>query len=254
MELATEALVWLGIVAVIAGFVDSVAGGGGLIAIPAMLLFQVPPINALATNKLQGSFGTATAAITMLKHGQITLANPFAYFIMALAGGAMGTWLVQQLAAEYLQMLVPLVLTIIAVYFLLSGNAAETDRPAAMGENMYRNCVVPAIGGYDGFFGPGAGSFYALTGVAMRGQKLVTATANAKMMNFSSNIASLLVFVFSGKVIWLVGGVMIVGQILAAYLGSLAVITVGAKLIRPVIVVICLGMISRYAWQQGYLV
>jgi len=112
---------------------------------------------------------------------------------------------------------------------------------------------VPAIGVYDGFFGPGAGSFYAMTGSALQGQSIVAATANAKLMNFASNIASLIVFIAGGKVLWLVGGVMILGQMLGAYIGSMAVISIGGKLVRPVIVFVCLLMIARYGWQQGYL-
>ncbi|MBX2869382.1 MAG: TSUP family transporter [Acidiferrobacterales bacterium] len=254
MELAIEALLWLGLIGIIAGFVDSAAGGGGLIAVPAMLLFGVPPINALATNKLQGSFGTATAAITMLKRGKVTLSRPLRYFALALIGGALGTWMVQQFPAEALKIIVPLVLTVIALYFLLAGSNTEKTRSARMGNNTYLYAVVPPIGFYDGFFGPGAGSFYAATGVALRGNDMVGATANAKLLNFASNIASLVVFVIGGKVLWIVGGVMILGQMLGAYLGSLAVISYGGRLVRPLIVLACLLMVTRYAWQEGYLV
>jgi len=254
VELATEAFIWLGLIAVVAGFVDSLAGGGGLITIPAMLLFQVPPINAIATNKLQGSFGTATSAITMLARKKVTLGRPWFTFALAAAGGVAGTWLVQQVSAESLELMVPLVLTIIALYFLLSGNRTEQQRVPIIGEGAYQNVVVPSIGAYDGFFGPGAGSFYAMTGAALQGQSIVAATANAKLMNFASNIASLVAFIAGGKVLWLVGGVMILGQIIGAYLGSLAVISVGGRLVRPVIVLVCLVMIARYGWQQGYFV
>ena len=252
MELTTDALVWLGMIAVLAGFIDSVAGGGGLIAIPAMLLFQIPPINAIATNKLQGSFGTATAAITMLKKGKVTLPNPWHYFVIALLGGIAGAFLVYQFNAGTLEVLVPLVLTAVALYFLLSGESSDSERTPTVSDFLYKNIVVPVIGIYDGFFGPGAGSFYAMTGVALRGQKLITATANAKVLNFGSNVASLVVFIIGGSVFWTVGAVMIVGQMVGAYLGSLAVISVGGRLIRPVIVTVCLGMIARYAWQKGY--
>ena len=254
MELAAEALLWLGLIGVIAGFVDSVAGGGGLIAVPAMMLFGVPPINALATNKLQGSFGTATAALTMLKRGRVSLSRPVRYFMLALLGGAFGTWLVQLFPAEALKIIVPLVLTVIALYFLLAGSNTDNVRPARIGDNTYLYAVVPPIGFYDGFFGPGAGSFYAATGIALRGNEMVGATANAKLLNFASNIASLAVFIIGGKVLWMVGGVMILGQVAGAYLGSLAVISFGGRLVRPLIVLACLLMVTRYAWQEGYLV
>jgi len=254
LELAAEALIWLALIAAIAGFVDSVAGGGGLISVPAMMLFGVPPINALATNKLQGSFGTATAAITMLKKGKVSLSRPVLYFVLALLGGALGTWLVQQFSADALKVIVPLILTIIALYFLLSGSHEKEGRKPMIGDNAYLYGVVPPIGIYDGFFGPGAGSFYAASGAALRANNIVGATANAKLLNFASNVASLLVFVVGGKVMWGVGGVMIVGQIVGAYVGSLAVISFGARLVRPLIVLACLIMVARYAWQEGYLV
>ena len=253
MEFTNDALILLGLIAVVAGFVDSIAGGGGLITVPAMLLFQVPPINALATNKLQGSFGTATAAMTMFRRGKITLPNPRLLFLMAVLGGATGTIIVQFLSADSLQLIVPLVLTFIALYFLLAKNNAETERPPKVSNGSYSNAVVPVIGAYDGFFGPGAGSFFALAGVALRGQTLIAATANAKLLNFGSNIASLTVFILGGKVLWVIGGAMVAGQMLGAYLGSLAVINIGAKLIRPVIVLACLLMILRYAEQQKML-
>lgn len=254
MELATEVFIWLALIAAIAGFVDSVAGGGGLISVPAMMLFGVPPINALATNKLQGSFGTATAAVTMLKKGKVSLSRPVRYFVFALLGGASGTLLVQQVSPEALKVVVPLILTVIALYFLLSKSYEHEGRKPLIGDNAYLYGVVPPIGFYDGFFGPGAGSFYAASGVALRANNIVGATANAKMLNFASNIASLIVFIVGGKVMWGVGAVMIVGQIFGSYAGSLAVISFGAQLVRPLIVLACLVMVARYAWQEGYLV
>jgi len=113
--------------------------------------------------------------------------------------------------------------------------------------------VVPGIGFYDGMFGPGAGSFFSMAGVALRGQNLVTATAHAKLLNFASNIAALAVFVAGGKVLWTVGAVMVAGQVIGAWAGSHAMVRGGAKLIRPVIVTVCFAMLGRYLWQKGYL-
>ncbi len=254
MELAAEAFIWLALIAAIAGFVDSVAGGGGLISVPAMMLFGVPPISALATNKLQGSFGTATAAVTMLKKGKVSLNRPLRYFVLAVLGGALGTWLVQQFPADTLKIIVPLILTVIALYFLLSNSDEKAGRKPLIGDNAYLYGVVPPIGFYDGFFGPGAGSFYAASGVALRANDIVSATANAKLLNFASNVASLVVFIVGGKVMWGVGVAMIAGQMVGAYAGSLAVISFGARLVRPLIVLACLVMVARYAWQEGYLV
>ena len=97
-------------------------------------------------------------------------------------------------------------------------------------------------------FGPGTGSFFSLSNIALRGQQIITATGNAKVFNFASNIAAVVVFMIGGKVVWLVGGVMIVGQILGAYLGSLMVIKKGSKLIRPLVVIMCFLMVVRYLY------
>ena len=174
-------------------------------------------------------------------------------FLLAVAGGGVGTICVQRVSNQTLSVIVPITLTAIALYFLLhSSDDAERQTPR-LTEKAFGYTAVPAIGGYDGFFGPGAGSFYAFGGVALRGQHLVDATANAKLLNAGSNLASLVVFVVGGKVLWTVGAAMIIGQILGAWLGSLAVLNVGAKLIRPMIVLACLLMIMRYAEQQDLL-
>ncbi|WP_261796483.1 TSUP family transporter [Pelistega indica] len=122
-----------------------------------------------------------------------------------------------------------------------------------MEEKLFNTTVVPGIGFYDGIFGPGTGSFFSLSNIALRGQQIVTATGNAKVFNFASNIAAVLVFVFSGKVVWLVGAVMICGQILGAYLGSLMVIKNGSKLIRPLVVIMCFLMVARYMYSKFWL-
>lgn len=237
--------------ATVAGFVDTVAGGGGLITLPVLLLAQLPPVHALATNKLQGSFGTFTASYAMLRRRLVRWAEVRWPFAAALAGAAAGTFAVQHVHAGALDVIIPVVLVGIGLYFLLAPGAGDVERRPRLGAGAYRNGVVPAIGFYDGFFGPGTGSFFSLAGVSLRGQSLVTATANAKLLNFASNAASLAVFVVGGKVVWMAGAVMIVGQVIGAWLGSHAVVRGGARLIRPLIVVMCTAMVLRYAWQKG---
>ena len=244
-------LVVLALGAGLAGFIDTIAGGGGLITLPLLLLSGLPPVAALATNKLQGSFGTLVATLTLLTRRQIVLAEIGLGFVMAFCGGVIGALAVRWIQPKALDVLIPIVLGGIALYFLFAPNAGEIAGRARMAPALYRQLVVPIIGFYDGFFGPGTGSFFALAGVALRGETLLRATAFAKVLNFASNLAAFLIFLLAGKVVWLAGAAMVCGQILGAYAGAHAVIRGGARLIRPLIVVICFAMLARYVWQKG---
>ncbi|TWI57399.1 hypothetical protein IQ22_00615 [Pseudomonas duriflava] len=245
-------LLILGLVAFAAGFIDTLAGGGGLITVPTLMLAQIPPLYALATNKLQASFGTLIATLTLLRKRKIVWSEVKKPFLASFVGSALGALVIQHVDAGALEVLVPVVLGVIALYFLLAPNAGALERKPRMGPRLHRLLVVPLIGFYDGFFGPGTGSFFSLSEVALRGRDLIAATATAKSLNLASNVASLLIFILGGKVLWLVGGVMAIGQLAGAYLGSLAVIGGGARLIRPLIVLICLAMLGRYLYQNGY--
>ncbi len=234
--------------AALAGFIDSIAGGGGLIGIPVLLLSGLPPINALATNKVQGMAGSFTASMTMIKKGVVDFRKIWFAALMSFIGATLGTICVHYIDVSVLDILVPIVLIMIGLYFLLVPNIGDVEKKPRMQEKVFNTTVVPGIGFYDGIFGPGTGSFFSLSNIALRGQQIITATGNAKVFNFASNIAAVVVFVVSGKVVWLVGGVMIIGQILGAYLGSLMVIKNGSKLIRPLVVVMCFLMVARYLY------
>ncbi len=234
--------------ALIAGFVDSLAGGGGLITLPALLLAQIPPVGALATNKLQASFGTLTSSVRMLRSGMVSWRNIRPLFIASLVGSALGTLLVQRVDTSVLDIVIPVVLVVIALYYLLAPNVSEASTPK-ISERLYKVFVAPCIGFYDGFFGPGTGSLFAFSRNALRGDSLVNSTARAKLMNFASNVTSLALFVFSGHIVWLAGAIMIVGQVLGAYLGSHMIIGGKVHWIRPLLVCVCIAMAIRYLWQ-----
>lgn len=251
--LSPEILAMLFAAALVAGFVDAIAGGGGLITIPVLLLAQVPPLHALATNKLQGSFGSLTASLMALRRRLVHWSEMRVLFGCSLIGAGAGAYAVQFVQAQTLDMVIPAVLVSIALYFLLAPNAGAMAGQPRLNSTAYRGVVVPGIGFYDGMFGPGTGSFFSLAGVALRGQDLITATAHAKVLNFASNIASLVVFVAGGKVLWTVGAAMVAGQVIGAWGGSHAMVRGGTKLIRPVIVTVCFVMLGRYLWQKGLL-
>lgn len=251
--LSADVLAALFGVAMVAGFVDAIAGGGGLITIPALLLAQVPPLHALATNKLQGSFGSLTASVMALRRRLVHWSEMRWLFAFSLIGAGFGAYAVQFVQAETLDVVIPVVLVGIALYFLLAPNAGAVEKKPRLNQLAYQGVVVPGIGFYDGMFGPGTGSFFSLAGVSLRGQTLVTATAQAKVLNFASNIASLVVFVAGGKVLWAVGAAMIAGQVIGAWAGTHAMVRGGTKLIRPMIVTVCAVMLGRYLWQKGLL-
>jgi uncharacterized protein len=248
-----ETLGLLGAGAGLAGFVDTLAGGGGLITLPLLLLTGLPPLQALATNKLQGTFGALSATATLLARRQIFFGKIEAGFAVAFIGGLLGALGARTLGAGILDILIPFVLTGIACYFLLAPTAAEVGGKARMSRPAYLASVVPTIGFYDGFFGPGTGSFFALAGVALRGETLLKATAFAKVLNFGSNLGALVMFLAAGKVVWPYGAAMMCGQVLGATAGSHVMIRGGPRLIRPLIVTVCFIMIVRYGWQKGYL-
>jgi uncharacterized membrane protein YfcA len=248
----TSMLALFGGTAAVAGFVDAIAGGGGLITVPALLLGGVPPLQVLGTNKLQGAFGALVATLSLGSKAKFELKSSSLSFAMALVGGALGAFCIQLVDAKALDVMIPVVLAGIAVYFLLTPKIMhDIERRPLMAPAPYQMIVVPLIGFYDGLFGPGTGSFFALSGVALRGLELVRATANAKLFNFASNLASLGIFIYGGKVIWLIGGVMIGGQIIGARLGALAIHRGGAQLIRPMIIFVCLAMLTKYFVQKA---
>jgi uncharacterized membrane protein YfcA len=252
MELAfsLEVLSILFVVALVAGFIDTLAGGGGLLTVPAFLILQIPPLEALATNKLQAVFGSFTASVNMLARKVISWKSVRKAFIASLIGSAIGTVLVHFIDADILMVLIPIVLIVIAIYFGMSHEAGKDDKPQKISEKKYTLGVVPGIGFYDGVFGPGTGSLFTFANVALMGRNIITATANAKCLNFASNIASLIIFIFGGHIVWIVGGAMIIGQMIGATLGSHMVVNHGQKMIRPLIVIMCLLMCAKLLYDQ----
>ncbi len=245
MELTFQVITMLFFVALIAGFVDAMAGGGGLLTIPALLLSGMNPVAALATNKLQASAGSLSASITMIKKKLIHPKMMKTALIMAFVGSAIGTVLVQLSPPDFLRQALPFVIGAVGIYTLFSPNLGKLATSPKISQKAYERTFAPLIGFYDGYFGPGTGTFFSLSQVVLRGRDLVQATARAKLLNFATNIASLVFFILGGQVVWLVGVVMMLGQIIGAYLGSHMVVKGGAKFIRPVIVLVCFAMVIK---------
>ncbi len=245
MELTWQTLAILAVVALVAGFVDTLAGGGGLLTVPALLLAGLPPLSALGTNKLQSSFGTGMASYQVLRRRRVSWDQVKWPMAIAFGGSTLGTVAIQFVDTERLRLLIPVVLATIAAYFLFVPRAHQPPAEPRIGEGTFRATVIPVIGAYDGAFGPGTGSLFALSGVALRARTLVESTAIAKTLNFATNFASLLVFLVVGHIVWVAAGVMIVGQLVGAYVASHVLFRVKPLVLRALIVVMSLGMLAR---------
>lgn len=248
-EIATNLALILIAVGFLAGFIDSIAGGGGLLSVPALLLAGIPPVNALATNKLQGMAGAGTAFANYVHAGQVSPRQQLPMAVVSLIAGALGSLAASTLPAEVLRLIMPPILIAIALFFAFKPGLTDQPRPRRITPALFTATVVPLIAGYDGFFGPGTGSFFMLAFVLLAGSGVLKATAETKMLNFASNIGSFAVFALQGHVFWAVGLGMAAAQIAGATLGSRLALRVGARLIKPLLVVTSTGMALRLLWQ-----
>ncbi len=247
MEFGGEVIALLMGVAFVAGLIDAMAGGGGLLTIPALMSVGIPPVHAIATNKLQSSFGTASAVVAFARKGRIDFRRFRWPALGAFVGSALGAWLLQRLDPAFLSAFIPVLLILMAVYFLLAPKASEEDRHARLGK-VALLAIVSAIGFYDGFFGPGTGSFLATALVALFGMGIVSATAHTKFLNLASNLAALLALVVGGKVLWTLGLLMALSSVLGGQLGAHLAMRIGGKVIRPLLVVMSLALTAKLLW------
>ncbi|RUV84492.1 hypothetical protein EOA75_28310 [Mesorhizobium sp. M1A.F.Ca.IN.022.07.1.1] len=242
IDLTLQTVFMLTAAAFAAGFVDSIAGGGGLITIPALLLAGFSPVAALGTNKLQGMFGSGSATIHYAANGQVDLRRQLPSALLALVGGAIGALLATIVPGDFLRALLPVLLIAIALYFAFKPNMNDVDRAERLSPLLFGLTIVPAIGLYDGLFGPGTGSFLMLAFVSLAGYGLLKATAHTKLLNFASNIGGFVVFAAVGVIDWKIGLMMGVAQFLGARLGAGLAIKIGASLIKPLLVIVCVAL------------
>ncbi|RYY25718.1 MAG: hypothetical protein EOP62_12730 [Sphingomonadales bacterium] len=241
LELSVEALTFLIAIAFLAGAIDAVAGGGGLLTIPALMAAGVPPVAALATNKLQATVGTASAFWTFLRAGKVDVRQFALPAAGAFAGSIAGATAVQFIEPGFLAAFVPVLLIAMGFYFLLAPPMSEVDRRAAINRRRL-TAVVAGIGFYDGFFGPGTGSFLTTALVALGGLGLVRAIANTKMLNLATNIAALAAMIAGGKVLWALGMGMAAANVLGNQVGARLALRFGGKGVRPLLVVMSFAL------------
>jgi uncharacterized protein len=229
----------------VAGCVDTIAGGGGLITLPALLMTGIPPAAALATSKLQATGGSVTATLFFLRKRAIQLAAHRWAVATTFLGATLGGWLVLKIDASLLSRLITVLLLALGTYFALSPQIGTVDQQQRIGSTSFALTAAPLIGFYDGFFGPGTGMFLALAFVKLRGYNLTKATAHTKLLNATSNVAALIYFMLFGKIYWVAGLAMFSGQLLGALLGGRLVLKHGASLIRPMVTVVCFALAIR---------
>ena len=248
-EVATHLALLLILAAFVAGFVDSIAGGGGLIAMPMLLIAGASPLEALATNKLQGAFGAGTATVAYARAGHVRLKDQLGMAAISALAAAGGALVAKSLPADALRIIMPVILVAVAAFFALKPGISDDTRAQRMAPGVFAFTAVPLIAAYDGFFGPGTGSFFMLAFVMLAGFGMLKATAHTKLLNFASNIGSLAVFIPLG-VMWGGGGIaMGLAQMAGATLGARMAMRVGARLIKPLIVVVSVAMALRLLWQ-----
>ncbi|WP_237060851.1 TSUP family transporter [Microbulbifer sediminum] len=244
-ELSLVTYLILSAVAFAAGFISSIAGAGGMITLPALLWAGIPPLDALGTNKFQSVFGTLSSAINYFQKGHLDLRPLWPGLFAAIGGAALGTWSVTRLGGEQLQVLLPILLIAIAVYFAFSPRIADVDSQPRMRNGTFNLFVGGGIGFYGGFFGPGMGSFYALAFAALLGYNMRRATAHTKPLVLATNATSMVIFMAGGHLLLWLALCMSAAQAVGARLGSNLVVARGAQLVRPVIILATIAVAAR---------
>lgn len=238
-------LVALGGAGLLAGFVDAIAGGGALIGIPALLSAGLLPITAIATNKVQSVVGTAIAAATYWRGGFIPARRLLPAAVVTAASAFAGALAVKHIDTAILELAVPVALIIVASYFLLAPRLSDAAGAPRLDFARYVPMMGALIGFYDGAFGPGGGSFLTMGFVTLFGLGLTRAAGHTKALNLMSNLGALALFIPAGDVAWSAALAMAAGQVCGGYLGARTGIRFGARIIRPLVVLVSVAMALR---------
>jgi uncharacterized membrane protein YfcA len=248
LEITSEILAVLFGGGFLAGFVDSIAGGGGLISLPVLLSVGLPPQLALGTNKFQGSFGTLSASYNFIRKGKASLGQSLLGIVSTLTGAGLGAGLIQQLDPGFLKNIIPVLLMVVFVYTLLNKQLGVKRRAAMMSRKRFFVLFGLGLGFYDGFFGPGTGSFWTAALLVLLGYDMTQAAGTTRIMNFTSNIVALCIFMAGHNVLYRAGICMAAGQIIGARIGSGLAIRNGARFIRPIFLTVTFLTIARLGY------
>ena len=232
----------------VAGLVDSIAGGGGVIALPVLLSLGLPVPLALGTSKLQGTCGSLAASWHYFRHGVVDLRACRVGIVATLVGAAVGTLAVQSMDSSLLARLIPWLLGAILLYTIFRPAIGIEGRPPRMAAGTFFTLFGLGLGFYDGFFGPGVGSFWAIALILLLGYDFTRATGATKVMNATSNVVSVILFAHAGLVLVGAGAAMGAGQIVGARFGTGLVVKKGARFIRPIFLTMVGLTLLRLIW------
>lgn len=251
LELALDPLTLgaLVCVAFVAGLIDAIAGGGGLLTIPSLLMAGIPPHMALGTNKLCASMGAITSSLTFIKRRLFSPKHWIPALICTAIGALLGAWLAHFIPAQWLYQLLPVVVFSCGLYMLfapLPNSVTLSSAPPKQGRQVPQGLT---LGFYDGIAGPGTGAFWTVSNLLLYPLDLLRASAVARCMNCISNVAALSVFIAMGQVYWLLGLCMGTALMLGAFIGARMAISGGAKIIRPFFILVVLALTAKLAWQ-----
>ncbi len=252
-DLSLWTVLLLALAAGAAGWVDAVSGGGGLLQLPALFI-ALPAgseVNALATNKLSSIFGTATAARTYIKHLNPDWKTALPMASVAFVFSALGAATAHTVPTEYFGTGVVIALVLVWVWTFFNPLMGAVGNMRWSGRKRHYAAAVgvgAVIGFYDGIFGPGTGSFLLIALVGLMGYSFLSASSTAKIVNLGTNLAALLVFGFSGSILWILGLLMAVCSMGGAYFGARTAIRRGSPFVRIVFLAIVAILIVRLAW------
>lgn len=237
----------------LAAFIDSVVGGGGLISLPALLFTGLSPSAAVATNKLAGTMGSLTSTITFYRSGKIDLKSVMKFFPLTFIGSMIGAWIVHLMNPELLKPLMLVMLAAVAIYTIFKKDWGSISAVKKLSKAKFALflIVITAIGFYDGFLGPGTGSFL-IFAFLMVGYDFLKAAGNAKLLNFGSNVGALIMFIFLGQINFAYGLIMGVAQILGAICGSKYAIKRGSGYVRGLFITVTVLLLAKNAYDFFY--
>jgi len=229
------------------------AGGGGLLTVPGLMATGIPPVSALATNKMSAIFSPISATWHFWRQGRIDIFKLWRPALLALVGAACGAACVSFVNPAALKQIVPFLLMAICGWLLLSEDLGKVPGRPRFSFAVVSVTLIPLVAAYDGFFGPGTGTFLALGMVGLAGFTLDQATIEAKLYNLMSNLGALLFFLVKGHIVWPFAIVMACGMVAGGAIGARLVIRHGTGLIKPLLIVMSLAMSVRLLWQNGTL-
>ncbi len=244
-------VIFLCVAGFIAAAVDSIAGGGGIISLPALIAAGVPPHLALGTNKFASTCASFTSSLKFARSGKIDFSLVKFQIPCTILGAALGVHTVLAVNEKFLNLLIVIMIFSVAIYTTLKKDFGTTSQFKGLHrQNIFYGMVFAfSLGFYDGFFGPGTGAFLIFLFISVYGYDFTAAAGNGKILNFTSNVVSLILFAIGGKIVYLAGIPMALSMIAGAYVGTHIAIKQGAKVIKPIFVTIAIALICKLVYQ-----